>query len=242
MKIIDAVWEKENLGVMSCKEIIFENNDKVKDIEKEFKSVTAHYLVAKVPSPRVDLLLLAQDNGFKFIETNISIQKNLHTVALPKIYKRYEDKIHYRTANGTDIEKILDTVKKGVFIDDKIALDPYFGIEKSANRYYNWIKNDISAAKSIALVVSIDGKEIGFCIVKHCDDITANGMFGALYDEYRASGFGFCIIYASFCYAKANDYKKIISGVSANNLKSLKLNTFCGYDISDTTYVLVKHN
>ena len=56
MKIIDAYWEKRNLGV-STKEVLVEEQDSAIDIKKALSAIEhdAEYLVFKVPIARFDI-------------------------------------------------------------------------------------------------------------------------------------------------------------------------------------------
>jgi len=50
------------------------------------------------------------------------------------------------------------------------------------------------------------------------------------------------MIYLISKYAKEKGYKRIITGVSSNNIQILKLHELLGYSISEMTYCLIKHN
>lgn len=56
MKIIDAVWEKRNLGV-SCYEVLFDPEDTLEEIKSlRLKFEEREYLVFKIPTNRVDIV------------------------------------------------------------------------------------------------------------------------------------------------------------------------------------------
>ena len=49
MKVIDAVWEKENLGV-ETKEVVIDHGDCKRNALKFLETVSAEYVVVKIPS------------------------------------------------------------------------------------------------------------------------------------------------------------------------------------------------
>lgn len=240
MVIIDAYWEKTNLGVDSCKEITFSSDDEVDTVQEQFSKTDAQYLVAKVPAARVDLLALCQNNGYKFIESNFAIKKNLRNLSLPKEYMRFQDKIIWKEPTASQSDRVFKTIKQGVFDSDKIALDKKFGLEKSAKRYYNWITSALNKDSKL-FIVYVGDREIGFIVVKAIDADNCEGTFGALFPDCPNTGFGFALPYATFKYAKEAGFKFVHSGVSGNNPVSLRMNLFAGYEIEKVSYCLVKH-
>jgi len=202
----------------------------------------AEYLVAKIPTNRVDLLLECHKKGYYLVETNFCLKKSLTTLELPARFLEYKNKINYRLASVEDVKKILHEVKTGLFFTDKIALDPKFGLQKSANRYQNWIYNEIKEQKSSAIITTIGCTDIGFAVIRNVDDEETNALFIALFADEKMSGLGFATIYSSLCFAKQEGYKSIITGVSSNNIASLKTHLNMGYSIDKISYVLVKHS
>lgn len=239
MNIIDAYWEKRNLGV-SCKELNCELNDNIADVKKIVSSIDADYTVIRVPSPKVDLLFYFQSIGFFVIETNIHLVKNLRDIELPFRYQKYESRIVARKANTDEVNKIMGEIRNGVFDTDKIALDPLFSLKQSANRYENWVSEELNK-KSTAYIVANMDKDIGFFILRNDDDTNYNALFGALYKDTNATGFGFAVGYSAFKVAKKLSAKTIFTAVSSNNLAALRMNLSIGYEIDNVHYVLIKH-
>ena len=68
MKIIEAVWEKRNLGV-TCAEIEVEGNDSPEDLMPLLRMRSEQYLVVKVSSENYAAVTALQREGFMFIES-----------------------------------------------------------------------------------------------------------------------------------------------------------------------------
>ena len=67
MKIINASWEKRNLGV-DCNEIEIESGDTIEEIKKKSADFETEYTVVKVPTGMVEISNYLQSSGYTFIE------------------------------------------------------------------------------------------------------------------------------------------------------------------------------
>ena len=78
MKIINATWEKRNLGCDAYEIQIerkdFDNFDAVCD-EIEKQDFSGAYVVIKMPVGNLDALHKLQDMGFYFMETQLGLEK-----------------------------------------------------------------------------------------------------------------------------------------------------------------------
>ena len=98
MKIIDAIWEKRNLGVSSY-EVVIEAEDSASDIEKKLAELDADYIVVKVPTEHSDVLESVQKSGFSYIEDLIHVEHDLSEVTRNRIiYKLTNYEEYYPTA------------------------------------------------------------------------------------------------------------------------------------------------
>ena len=93
MIIKNTPWEKRNLGIASSVELIIEQHDNWSAVEKDISDRKEQYQVMHVPGGLTDVLINAQDLGFRMIETNIQLVRDLKKIELPQIYKRFEPHI-----------------------------------------------------------------------------------------------------------------------------------------------------
>lgn len=240
MKVIDAHWEKRNLGV-SCTEITADLTDTLDAVRTAICQLSDDYVVAKVPVPRVDLLLCFQEAGYAVIEAVLHIKMGLHNVVFPQLYKRYENDLSFRQANANDVRQIMAEIRAGVFATDRISLDPRFTPTHAANRYRHWIEDELNR-NSNAYITMFKSRDIGFSILRNDGEGRFNGLFGGLYLAERKSALGFAIGWANIVKARELGGTVIETNVSANNLAAVKMNLSVGYEVAGISYVLVKHS
>ena len=138
MKVIDAIWEKRNLGV-DCREIKIEKDDTIEEIKRELPQNESQYTVVKVPSGKFDVMFLLQEMGYTYVESSINLTHDLKDIKLNPIQQRIMDSLSYSMMGKEDIEELFCEIKKGVFSTDRIYIDPHFNHEQATNRYINWI-------------------------------------------------------------------------------------------------------
>lgn len=239
MQVKKTPWETRNLGVKSSIEYYVGINDLVKD-SKEIWNSEYEYQVLHIDSGNVEMLLEAQNKGFRVIEMNIQLRKSLDIVFLPDVFRRYEQVLSYRLANKNEIEDILDIVRVGeMFITDKVALDPLFGKKKSGERYAFW-SEDILESGAVTVLTLYKEQPIGFEIYTEEGGICTN-FIGGVFPEYANKGLGFAPLFTELLSQKARGNKAVITGVSSNNLPVLRLHEMLGFKIDNMSYSLVKH-
>ena len=128
MEIIDAVWEKRNLGI-SATEIQFDVNDIYEEVAEQFKNISDEYIVARVPTVRNDISLLVQGMGYSYIEDMIHVEHDLHEVKKSRMHQRLDAATDYRKMTEEDIENLGKEILDGMFFTDRISNDPHFGTE-----------------------------------------------------------------------------------------------------------------
>ena len=102
MKVIDAVWEKRNLGIDAC-EVLFEREDAVADISSEFERISAPYTVVKVPSERNDISEYVQKNGTNSFKLTFEEIQNIAGIPIDHSFLKYKKEL---TEYGYEVGKI----------------------------------------------------------------------------------------------------------------------------------------
>lgn len=240
MKIIDAYWEKRNLGV-NCVELEVANNDTLADFNNSLCKLQSEYQIVKIPSGKTDILLSAQDAGFRLIEMNIQLCKNIKEYKLPGICQRYEPYMNVVKADKKSTELVLDKIKKGdLFVTDKVARDPFFSIEKAGNRYFHWSKDLLQQGASL-FVTQYKNTDIGFVLNYTKDGKLYNAFLGGIFSEYANKGLGFLVVHGNVLSIIHQGGNRVITGVSSNNRPILRLFLEFGFDVFDMRYILIKH-
>ncbi len=241
MKIIDAYWEKRNLGVDS-KEFVLEDSDTVESlsaIKDSMKSVG--YMVVKVPVARLDIYEELSRLGFVYVESSVHFQVKLHEAQLTPLQERLNAAVSYEEMDSSDLEQLYKELDNGLFDTDRIVLDPYFSKEQAAIRYRNWINDELSKGTKVYKIV-YKKEAIGFFTFKK----TAPGVFypflAGLYKNHTAGGLGFSIIRKPIEEAIKRGGSAISTYVSSNNLPVVRVHLQQGFVINDIKNIFVKHN
>lgn len=243
MKIKEAFWEKRNLGVETL-EIEFEETD-VSDIVNSFETYDKYgYIVAKVPTNRIDLVHKLESNKFQFFESQISLSKRLtDKFVLPNYISEWTKKIDIELIEtSSQLKNIQSEISKGLFDTDRIAIDPYFGKDVASKRYMNWISDEFQKNESSLYELIYQGNRLGFFLTKDINDKTKDLLLGGIYNDYKNIGFGFSIIEKPIALAANQGKKKIITKISSNNVQVLNLYTLLEFTVTDINYVLRKVN
>ena len=241
MKIIDAFWEKKNLGV-SCKEVIIEETDTTESLSelKQLQNST-EYLVIKVPSKHFDIYTALSDLGFVFIETSINFKLQLIQANLTPLQHRINVSVSYAEMETGDLEKLFSEINSGMFSTDRIIIDPYFTPEIAANRYINWISDELKRETQVYKIIYKDDA-IGFFTFKTIADGIYYPFLVGLYQKYAVSGLGFTILRKPIDEAIRRKGKMISTYVSTNNLPIIRTHIQHGFNINEIYYVFIKHN
>lgn len=239
MKVIDAFWEKRNLGVDTT-EFIIEQDDDPESVERILAENERIYNVVKIPSSRTDLHFLMQEKGYVYIETAFHLVHDLKTNNLTPISKRMTDCVSYELMQKDDLDQLYSEISKGMFTTDRIALHPKFGIEIANQRYINWIDDEISKGTQVYKLIYKDSN-IGFFTFKEIDDGVFYPFIAGMYEKYRTSGLGLNMVIKPVEEAIKRKGKYNSTFVVVNNLNSLTVNIGMGYKITDFNTVFHKY-
>lgn len=240
VQIVDAFWEERNLGVTCC-EVTVEDNDSVQVVEMSLKSLKSSYQVVKLPVARYDLMQLLERSGFSFIECSMNVVHRLNNFQLDGIRKRINDSIYYSEMDNDDIGILYDELARGVFITDRIYLDPMFSKDQSAHRYINWLKDEVGRGGQLYKVVYKD-ETIGFFIFKETNGGGCYPFLSGLYSSATTPGLGNSLLHKIIEESLRRGMKYISSYISSNNMPVVKLHISEGFSIISINYVYVKHH
>ncbi len=242
MKVVNADWEKRNLGI-DVTEIQCAEKDSPMELSAALNSVASSYSVLKVPSGFPGLLFEAQRNGYKVVEMSIELWGDMRNVSTPALYSRFVKYVSIQEAKGEMLDRIMNEILRGdIFISDRIATDPCFSLKIAGQRYYNWAKDVLDAGGFMALLY-YKGHPVAFnlSVRKKENPEVFDGILGGLLSEANKTGLGFLTIYGGNEVCRMHDGKRYIARVSSNNMPILRLHLQYGYEVKNMTYVLVKH-
>jgi hypothetical protein len=218
MKVIDAFWEEQNLGLRAC-EIIFDKNDGILSYRHENPEKAFQYIVVKVPSEELHLVHELEGIGFKFIENQFIVTIN------PNDIKDMDESLltHFpkmsvkRVTRPDEIEIINSNIAEGMFVHDRISVDPNFSKEQSLKRLQNWISELFYREKSEIYFLVKEEKNAGFLVLEFIDDHKVLITFAGLFNSFKNSGIAFFLVYFTMKLALQKNKSKVEAIFSSNN-------------------------
>jgi len=239
MKIIDAFWERRNLGVDTV-EFLIERGDSA-DVINEIINAEKQYNVIKLPSSEHLLLGSIQDNGYKLVECLLNQVHDLSSDKIAMANKQRMLPSERSEMNSEDIAELHSEIRKGLFHTDRIFNDQKFTKKIAAERYVNWISDEYSKGAKL-YKFSYRGKSAGFFIIKILDRNVFNPILAGVYKDFQDKGFGISLAYNNLMQSVELGAKRITTYVSSNNVGMVRSNEILGYEINHMQYVLIKHN
>ncbi len=246
MKIVHATWENRNLGC-DAYEIFIERSD-LKDFDATLQDIRAQdfsgaYVTLKMPVGDLKALHSLEDNGFRFMETQINLELYLKDFKMPAILTpllrslKYEELIK----SHESWERIINRITPDLFTTDRIFLDPLLNKGTSCIRYQNWMRDLATKENSKLFLLYMNDSEIGFILdIYDFENKIAYGILGGLFNKFENKGLGLALIALEVEEARKNHLKKFNTMVSSNNLPVLKAQLFLENKIIHETYVLRK--
>jgi hypothetical protein len=243
MEIVDAHWDERNLGLKTF-EIILSDTDSLADFLREeerlIREKGARYLVLKTQANKPELLFGLPQANYQFVETAFRLILRKADYKCPPFITRLDRNVEVRaTTDLADLQRIYGEISAGMFNTDRVAIDPRFSKELAARRYVGWIDSLVKQGTPIHEVL-VQGKPVGFFLLKRIDADLAQGILTGLYEQYAPAGYGVLIM------KKLNDavwdagYRTYLAQVSSNNGKALRTNLMFGSEIESFTYTYVK--
>jgi hypothetical protein len=239
LKIVDAFWEKRNLGV-DCVEVVIEAADMAAEVKSGVARLVTQYLVVKVPAGGADIMFCLSELGFAFIEASIHITRKVAYLELSGIQKRVADSVSYALMQESDLLVLWDELRKGMHDTDRICLDPYFTKEQSANRYIGWIQDEVARGADVFKLI-YKSQSIGYFTMKSLGGGVYYPFLAGMYASHRNSGLGFNIAYKPLCEIATRGGLSVSTRISANNGNVVRLYASLGFRFDEFTYVYIKH-
>lgn len=240
MKIVEATWERRNFG-RDVWEVTLARED-VADVEKTLAALrddrfAGAYVCVKMPVGNLKMLHALEDDGFRFLETQLSLMDKFKADDMLELCEKANERIEFRTVEKDEAawERVIAKVVPEMFDTDRVSLDPELGPEIACTRYRNWMRDLRKDPKSELTVMLLDGKEIAFGL-DIIDGSARQGILGGSFPEFKDTGYGAVVIAGS----KSSSALRLRTAVSSNNPKVLRVHQNCGRVVYKEMYVLRK--
>ena len=248
MKIINAIWEKRNLG-LNVLEFQLEKDDIEKssdmlttEISQNINLHKAGYCVLKMPVAIPQFIDIANKLEFIFSENQFSINGSLVPASKIASQPMFNKRGLFCIKNSSHemFELIKQSTMQGIFGTDRIALDAKFGKEISNRRYANWISDIEKKDEKDLRTVFYNDEFIGFLLgMSEREKKKIHFPLGGVVPKYKNT-FG-ALVYGHCFKSFSEDYKYAETSFSSNNPVIINLYSYFGFQFSNMQYVFVKH-
>lgn len=243
MKTTHAIWERENIGV-DAYEIALDADDTIAALAEEEKRIIAEgaeYIVLKSPVNCAHLLFGLSELDYTYVETVFHVMIRRDEYHMPASIARFDRGLSVmERTEACDRERVYALIREGVFVSDRVSIDPHFGVKKGGNRYANWLKSMLDKGGYLYEVLSGD-KPIGFFVICRKDENTVDPVLMGMYDEQNDRGMGALLHKKTLDTCFTHECKRLTSTIVSNNAKVLRVYVNAGATITDTLYTYVKH-
>ena len=243
MKTIHAVWELENIGADAW-EIWLDAADTTEMLAQEEERIIAQgaeYIVVKTPPNCKQLIFGIPQMGYTFVEQVFHVAVRRDEYNMPETIARFDRGLTVvEYTQKEDLERICGIICKGIFVSDRISLDPAFGVLKGGNRYANWLRGLVAGGGHLYEVLKGE-KPIGFFVICRKDENTVDPVLMGMYDEQNDRGMGALLHKKTLDTCFTFECKRLTSTIVSNNTKVLSVYVNAGASITDTLYTYVKH-
>jgi hypothetical protein len=239
MKIIEAVWEKRNLGKYVL-EVEIENSDHIDTVRDCLNRLTADYIVLKIPCSLGEFIQPVQALGFEFMEVLTHSIFDANLPALSPIEEKFLNSIRSEQISPLNAQLLDSALAQGMFNTDRISLDPKFMRGSSGNRYLGLVEDERARG---AKVYEITYKEdfVGFYILRFVNQTTSYSSIGGIIPKYQNKGLGILMNYLQIRQSYELGASEVLSTFSSNNLAATHIHWKYKYRLARQETIFVKH-
>lgn len=239
--IIDAFWEKRNLG-LSVYEVIVNEKATVDELDSTYE-IKGDLIYAKVHCENTTVIEKLSQDDFVYVENQFSIQRRLQKFVLPDLYvKTLRFLEPHIISSFEDAKVIFDELDKGLFSTDRIAVDKNFSVKVANLRYKNWITDMINSGnyECAILKTKSEALPVAFYINKYEGEI-GHCILGAVFINFKNRGIGHSFIHFAIENAIKQNCKVLKTQISGNNVPVFNIySSVFGFEITKNYVVLKK--
>lgn len=219
----------------------FQAGDDFPGEEKRFRQEhDPLYVVCRVPVEDLEAIHRLEDNGFRFIETQLKLMLKM------KSYDASKYPYSYLPVEPEDLETVLN-IAETIFSDDRFSVDPVikerFAGKASGERYRRYVMKSFEAKdECVYKMVNNATKEIvGFGTHRHTSQDEAVIFIGGIVGSYQKAGLGPISDFLAINNLRREGVKKAYTHVSARNYAIMNLEiSGLGFKVIDSHVVLRK--
>ncbi|MEG2355374.1 MAG: hypothetical protein RSC40_00315, partial [Clostridia bacterium] len=179
--------------------------------------------------------------GYTYVETVFHVAIKRSEYHMPSAIARFDRGLTVLERRGAqELERVFALIRSGVFVSDRVSIDPAFSVAQGGNRYANWLAAMLERGGQLYEVLNQE-RPIGFFVIVRKDENTVDPVLMGLYDEQNDRGMGALLHKKTLDTCFTHDCKRLTSTIVSNNAKVLRVYVNAGATITDTLYTYVKH-
>lgn len=241
MNFIDAWWDTRNLG-LTCAEVGVNRDDDLSVCDELLQLVgDFEYITVKIPAGRIDIVSRLEQEGFSFSECLIELNHDLKEIDLSGFTARFDRVMSRELVLKGNEDEVYSEIRKGLFNTDRVYLDPQFSSQIAAERYVNWLKDEIERGSELYHVL-YKNQRVGFFVYKEKKDGVAYPFLASLYHDFFTSGLGANVVVEPMKLARERGCSRIDTFISSNNPPILRIHEHLGFRVQDIFYVMTIHH
>ena len=165
IKVVNALWEKRNLGLkvneITLEKQDFDSLDSIKLIEDN-----SDYVVIKFSTDLNKLIFEVQDLGYTFVELlNTTSKKTSSLPPLHGLKQRFFQNLNIKEIDKNSLSLVFDNFENDLFQTDRISVDPFFKLDQTGIRYVGLI-NDVLENEGVLSGLYLKNELVGFYTYK----------------------------------------------------------------------------
>lgn len=211
---------------------------------QEMRYVKEHapvYAVCRVPIEDLEAVHTLEQNGFRFIETQLKLQLKMKTYDVKKYPYSY-----LPVETPEDLAAVLDLAGT-IFSDDRFFVDPvirsrYSG-RASGERYRKYVRKSFDTERECVckMVNNATHEIVGFGTHRHINDEEVQILLGGIANPYQNAGLGPISDYLAINNLRREGVRKAHTHVSARNLSIMNMEIAgLGFKVLNSFVVLRK--
>ena len=221
MNVINCSWELANLDRRVVELSLY--NHEIIDKEAFSKLECDYdYIVVKTQTNELVQYKDLSAMGYSFVESQITVRKDFENLEnksdfiSSNVKDLYESMKCIRVTNEKDLNHVLVSMTKGMFVTDRIYLDDSFEKRYSLQRYRNWTRTEFFRGTQLYNII-YGGVDVGFLLFK-LFDARMNVLLWGLYEQFQHHGFGNLVpLSVYYINDKIEHFKSFETKVSSNN-------------------------
>lgn len=234
MKFARDAWLSEVFGYDAFKLNL--ENDEIIDSKNVFTKgslPSRGFYYTKVPVHSVTQVGALTNAGFRVIDVNVTFEREPENITI-------NENIIVRDVKPEDKIDVLNIAETS-FIYSRFHLDPFVSKELADKIKRDWIANYIRKQRGERLLIAeMEGHPAGFlALLVTNEKVGVIDLIGVA-KNMQGRGVGKRLVQFHINEA-VNKYSHLLVGTQIANVSSMRLYQSCGYNISNSTYVLHAH-